>query len=469
MLAKKREYILYSFYDRTGMETHLEQMAAKGWMLEKMGRSFWTYRRMEPRAMRFSIVYFAPASEFDCAPGEEQQTFQDYCAAAGWTLAASWSQMLIFASEADAPTPIETDAAVQVETVHQAMKKNFLLSYGLLLALALFQFVRSLSDLWHHLADTLANPAALSTLALWPLLILFCATEISSYFLWRRKARRIADEEGRFTPTRGHRRLRLAYELLTTVALLCMFFSFSTQISFIFAGVFVVIVALQGLLAGLRYLLRRTGWSTEVNRLVTQLLSFLVAFAVIGGVTWGAVRLIQDEPWRETYTWQGDEYDVHPIDLPLTLADLTGQPYEHISREQLETRTYFLSRLSCREVIGQPQKQLTWNYEVTDIRRPWLRDTVVRDYLENTGDTFTIPSRQIKFTIDWDWVPEEDPGAWGADAAYRKVYIDKQNGHRNPVNTYLLFYGDRIVELDLPQKLTDIQRAMVGERLGIHI
>ena len=122
MPHKKREYILYSFYDRTGIERHLEQMAAKGWMVEKMGRSFWTYHRMEPRAMHFSIVYFAPASEFDCTPGEEQQTFQDYCAEAGWTLAASWSQMLIFASDAEAPTPIETDAAVQVETVHQAMK-----------------------------------------------------------------------------------------------------------------------------------------------------------------------------------------------------------------------------------------------------------------------------------------------------------------------------------------------------------
>ena len=37
MLRKKREYILYSFYDRTGMESHLEQMAARGWMVEKMG------------------------------------------------------------------------------------------------------------------------------------------------------------------------------------------------------------------------------------------------------------------------------------------------------------------------------------------------------------------------------------------------------------------------------------------------
>ena len=466
MLRKKWEYILYSFYDRTGIESHLEKMAAKGWMVEKMGRMFWTYRRTEPKAMHFSVVYFAPASEFDCAPGEEQQTFQDYCAAAGWTLAASWSQMLIFASEAPSPTPIETDAPVQVEAVHQAMKKNFLISCGLLLALALFQLIRVLLDFWRHPTDSLANPGSLDMLVLWPLLVLFCATEIASYFLWRRKARRTADEEGRFTPTRGHRRLRLAYELLTTVSLLSLFFSVSPRIALLLVIVLVVVIALQGLLAGLRYLLRRTGWSTEVNRPVTQILSFLVALVVILGVNWGAVRLIREEPWRETYTWQGDKYDVHPIDLPLTLSDLTGERYEHVSRDLIETRTYFLSRQSCREVVGQPQKQLTLRYEVTDIRRPWLRDMVIRDYLENTGDTISFG--QVKFTIDWDWLPEEDPGVWSADAAYRKYYIKEEDGHLSPTNTYLLFYGDRIMELILPEEPTEAQRAIVGETLGIH-
>ena len=468
MPHKKREYILYSFYDRTGIETHMEQMAAKGWMLVKMGRAFWTYRRTEPKAVHFSVVYFAPASEFDCAPGEAQQTFQDYCAAAGWTLAASWSQMLIFASEAPSPAPIETDAPVQVEAVHQAMKKNFLLSYGLLLALALFQLIRVLLDFWRHPTDSLANPGALDMLVLWPLLVLFCATEIAAYFLWRRKARRIANEEGRFTPTRGHRRLRLAYELLTTVSLLTLFFSVSPRIALPLVIVLVVLLALQGLLAGLRHLLRRTGWTTEVNRLVTQVLSFLVAFAVIGGVYWGAVRLIREEPWRETYTWQGDKYDVHPIDLTLTLSDLTGERYEHVSRERFDTRTFFLSRQSCKETVGQPQKQLTLSYEVTDIRRPWLRDMVVRDCLENTGYTFSAGFGQFKFTIDWDWLPEEAPGAWNADAAYRKYYVKEEDGRLSPTNTYLLFYGDRIVELILPEEPTDAQRAIVGETLGIH-
>lgn len=459
MPHKKREYILYSFYDRTGIENHLEQMAAKGWMVERMGRMFWTYRRTEPKAVHFSVVYFAPASEFDCAPGEAQQTFQDYCAAAGWTLAASWSQMLIFASEAPSPTPIETDAAVQVEAVHQAMKKNFLLSYGIMFALSLFLFFSNLSSLYNHPTDFLANPGSLSTLALWPLVSLLCATEIASYFLWRRKARRTADEEGRFTPTRGHRCLWLTIDLLSDACLISLFFSVSPRIALLLVIVLVVVVALQGLLAGLRYLLRHTGWSTEVNRLVTQILSFLVALVVILGVNRGAVRLIREEPWRETYTWQGDKYDVHPIDLPLTLEDLTGESYEHVSRDLIETRTYFLSRLNCREVVGQPQ--VTLSYTVTDIRRPWLRDTVIQDYLENTDLVGYISTH--KLTIHRSWEPE-DPTAWGADAAYRRYF----GSEHAPSGDFLLLYGDRIVEFEPNRELTDAQRAVVGKKLAPH-
>ena len=34
---KKRELNLYAFYDHTGLERHLEKMAANGWMLESVG------------------------------------------------------------------------------------------------------------------------------------------------------------------------------------------------------------------------------------------------------------------------------------------------------------------------------------------------------------------------------------------------------------------------------------------------
>ena len=51
MSETKREWLpLYSFYDRSGVAHHLEEMAAEGWMLESLGTYSWRYRRMEPKS-----------------------------------------------------------------------------------------------------------------------------------------------------------------------------------------------------------------------------------------------------------------------------------------------------------------------------------------------------------------------------------------------------------------------------------
>jgi len=66
MKETKREWMpLYSFYDRTGISRHLEDMAARGWMVEKLGAYSWRYRRAEPKQLRFSVTYFPAASGFD--------------------------------------------------------------------------------------------------------------------------------------------------------------------------------------------------------------------------------------------------------------------------------------------------------------------------------------------------------------------------------------------------------------------
>ena len=65
MQAKRWELNLYSFYDHTGMERHLEKMAAKGWLLESIGTTLWRYRRIEPQRLRFSVAYYPDATESD--------------------------------------------------------------------------------------------------------------------------------------------------------------------------------------------------------------------------------------------------------------------------------------------------------------------------------------------------------------------------------------------------------------------
>ena len=62
---KKQEINLYAYYDHAGIVRHLEDMARQGWQLEKAGSVFWTYRRCKPAELRYAVVYFPKASQFD--------------------------------------------------------------------------------------------------------------------------------------------------------------------------------------------------------------------------------------------------------------------------------------------------------------------------------------------------------------------------------------------------------------------
>ena len=134
----KRRMELYSLYDRSGMEEHLAQMAEQGWLLEKIGAYLWTYRRIEPKRLTFSVCYFPKASQFDPAPSEEQETFYDFCAHTGWVLAAANAQLQVFYNERPHPVPIETDPVAEVEAFRKDMKKRFLPLCAILLGLGLF-------------------------------------------------------------------------------------------------------------------------------------------------------------------------------------------------------------------------------------------------------------------------------------------------------------------------------------------
>jgi hypothetical protein len=103
-IKKKVEF--FTFYDKTGIEKHLEQMALEGWLLEKMSAFCWTYRRIEPKKMRFSVSYYATITDFEPEPTEEQQAFNEFCEHSGWKLATQTVQMQVFYNENDNPVPI---------------------------------------------------------------------------------------------------------------------------------------------------------------------------------------------------------------------------------------------------------------------------------------------------------------------------------------------------------------------------
>ena len=112
-MKHKRELNLYSFYDHTHIARHLEDMAARGWELEKFNfNGLFRYRRAEPKTVHYAVTYFPKASNFDPGPSEGQQAFTDLCEAAGWEKVGQSFQMQIFRSRAEAPVPLETEPRV---------------------------------------------------------------------------------------------------------------------------------------------------------------------------------------------------------------------------------------------------------------------------------------------------------------------------------------------------------------------
>ena len=117
-----------SIYNPTATAEKLEELAAEGWMFEKTGNLFWTFKKAEPRKLRFAVTYNPGASDFDPDLTEGEKIKAEYCEGDGWTLAGRFDIVHIYYSENLDITPIDTDPVTQVNTIWKTMKKRVLLS-----------------------------------------------------------------------------------------------------------------------------------------------------------------------------------------------------------------------------------------------------------------------------------------------------------------------------------------------------
>ena len=93
MKQTKRRMETLSFYDRTGVERHLQKMAAEGWMIDRVDAFGWRYRRIEPQKLHFAVTYYPKASEFDPGPTAGQQVYHALSEQTGWRYVTSWAQI----------------------------------------------------------------------------------------------------------------------------------------------------------------------------------------------------------------------------------------------------------------------------------------------------------------------------------------------------------------------------------------
>lgn len=231
---KDRKYCFerFLFYDKNSIENRLRYMVQKGWLLEKLGVFTWIYKKIDPQEIAFSVVYFPKAEALTSEPTEEQQTFYEFCEHTGWKLFCDNAEMQIFYNTQEDPLPIETDPSVELETIHDTVRKLRKRSWkwmGLSVLWILF-FIGLVIRSGGFLEMPITQEARfLYGMTLCDIfLVLEFVWGIGEYHLWRERARKAA-ERGELEPVKRHLFVEGIFHVLDAAVLLWMFFGIDVQ------------------------------------------------------------------------------------------------------------------------------------------------------------------------------------------------------------------------------------------------
>lgn len=463
MRDKKRRYETFSFFDHTHIKAHLEKMALRGWLLEKITNWCWVYHRIEPQKLTFAVSYYPKASEFDPEPSEGQLSFQEFCAHTGWELAATSAQMQIFYNKKENPTPIETDPELELETLHQAVKKNYLPSHLLLLAVGILNGISFYMQFRQNPVQVLISTSLFSGF-LWILVVICSLSEIGGYYLWLHRARKRA-EYGTFLDTYNS---KIPQKGLLTI----VFFVFSCYLTAIFTGgsalskivtvlMLFYVIALITLVNMVKQFLKKRKASRGVNRTLTFTFSLIFAFTCVGAITFGSLKLSRSTlltPELETYEHNGRTFTVYQHEIPLSLDDFLGEEPENDVRTKdggssLLASQYFMTQRP-RYDSPDSEKFDPLDYTVTRTTIPflydWIKNTLINEYQDEVvNETYTF----------YEHYEEIDPTPWGAKEAYQLYWSD---GYF--IDRYLLCYEDTFVEITFHWQLTEEEKGIVGQQ-----
>lgn len=457
---RKRQLSWYQVDDTGAIARHLERMAGKGWLLEKVDNWFFTYRRAQPARVQYTVTFFPDASVFDPGLTQGQETYADYCRAAGWELAAAYGPIQYFRSVRSDPTPIETDEAVKLSAIRRTMRKTSVLSYALLLVLPVVYlplFSIQLRDPMEFFSST----SQLAQLLLMAGIAVFSIGILLDYLVWVLRSRRAVARGGACARPHTRFRLGLTAMMLALCAVVLAVFLLDPPLSGIQPALLAFLVLYVGVMLLGRWILRHLK-KRGVSRDNTKGIFFVFAIAaglavgfgtplLFGALDGAGVIHIGREP-AETYTRtygngsQTITWDIFYDDLPVTLEDLgyAVAPEDRCTYEAEISRSPLAVRAQYTQNALSSDSDLPRLYcQTYDARWSWLLDRCWEQLTaESEGDSW--PMQKL------------DPAPWGAEEAYGEVGYD----------SYFLLYPGRIVTFCLsggeasPERLDAVARAL---------
>ena len=438
----KREIPIFSILEFRDIEKHLEKRAAEGWMLKKVGPFLWNYEETTPQKVHFSIVFFPKTTALEPEPSDNLLMMRENCEKTGWKLVAENGQMQIFCNEEENPLPIETEACIQVENIHQTAKKNQLFPHWILLLTAFMQLgVQALQFVIAPL-NWLGMGFNFYLCLVWIALGIGFATELVQYYTWYYKAKRIAVEEEKLYLPKSHKAFRVIYLGIAFVSLILSILSIAEFTSSKY-GVLVIVYAIMaiGVPLCVSRLLKERKVSAENNRIAIVVLTVVV---VVGMAAYIFVSIVKD----------ADNIFQKEKDVSLQISDFIEVEDEDFRESYLVSNSQFISYVDGFQAEKREEgaeELMMIDYTILVIKVPFLYDFCKNELLKEyryLSDDVLIEKSGYKKT---------DAAKWGAEEVYCYYFDDE------PSNKFVACYEDRMIKIDFSWDVTDSDMEKVCE------
>ncbi len=456
MKDTKKIFWTISVYNPTAIAEKLEEMAAEGWMFEKTGSMFWTFKKSEPKKLRFAVTYFPGASDFDPDLTEGEKIKAEYCAEDGWILAGRFDIVHIYYSANMHITPVDTEPVTQVNTIWKAMKKRVMPSQLSMFALIVFYLVTQFSQLQRDPIGYLSDPFYFYSIPMWSTLLLFHVVEILSCLIWRHRAVKAADN-GIFVPIRTSP--LVGYGLLA-LSVLCMILAYtgvsmsSRSIGFALVWTIVLFVIL---FSGnfVKAKMKKHGWPREINRFLSVTVVILMTFSFLGGVIAlvfsGNLSFSERKEPAGTYELYGRMRKYYDDPLPLYIEDIRDTSVSKWNKEARCQETPLLSYHAYKQnnIPDSTTDPMDINkdleYSIIEVKLPRFYESIKKALLDARQDDVSKDGEVIFI----DHFERSDSALWDADEAYQLHWSD------SILDSFIVCWGNRIVEIKFYWDATD--------------
>ena len=188
-MKNKTKRVFWGFFslDYKAMGEYLEEMAEKGWMVEKVGRYTAKFKAIEPKKIKFYVDVFKEGGPLTPEKTESSEEYRRLCHESGWTFITSLDYLQFFYAAGDSePVPIQTDEEIEQKIVEHTLLKNELRGVLIFAILAVYILVKNIPVKYTNLLSFIG----VTSTFLFPILCIFTAIPAVYSIIWMIKTRR---------------------------------------------------------------------------------------------------------------------------------------------------------------------------------------------------------------------------------------------------------------------------------------